>query len=75
MRHVWLNKRLYEALPFAYMGAGAALLLVSLYFRDSAWAALMAVLGLACVTGGLVVLLRRRGYRASRSREAFDELP
>lgn len=74
MRHVWLNKRLYEALPFAYMAAGAVLLIVSLYFFDSMWAALLAVVGLASVTGGLVVLLRRRGYRASRSREAFDEL-
>ena len=73
MRGMWLNKRVYEALPFAYMGVGAAWLVASFYFSDSVAGLLFAVLGLSGVTGGLVVLLQRRDYRTSRSREAFDE--
>lgn len=75
MRRIWLNKRLYEGLPFAYMGAGVAWLVASLYLGDAIWSAVFTVLGLCFLTGGLVVLLKRRGYRASRSREAFDDRP
>ncbi|HEX6996476.1 MAG TPA: hypothetical protein VF339_20265 [Gammaproteobacteria bacterium] len=73
MRSIWLNKRLYEALPFVYMGIGAAGLAASFYFGGGLVSSIVIVLGLAFVTGGLVVLLKRRGYRASRSREAFDD--
>jgi hypothetical protein len=72
MKRVWLNKRLYEGLPFAYMGVGVALT-GSLLLSDSGWSLLSAIVGLSFLTGGLVLLLRRRGYRASRSRTAFDE--
>lgn len=73
MRRMWLDKRLYEGLPFAYMGAGVAWLVASFYFGDGVAGLVFVVLGLTCLTGGLVVLLKRRGYRASRSREAFDD--
>lgn len=73
MRGIWLDKRLYEGLPFAYMGVGAAWLFAALYFSASRWSLMFALLGLSGLIGGLVVLLRRRGYRASRSRAAFDE--
>jgi len=73
MRGVWLNKRLYEALPFTYMCIGAAGLAASFYFGEGLLSSVFAVVGLACLTGGLVVLLRRWGYRTSRSREAFDD--
>jgi hypothetical protein len=73
MRGLWLNKRVYEALPFAYMGVGAGWLVACYYFRDGTAGLAFAVLGLTCLTGGLVVMLKRRGYRTSRSREAFDK--
>lgn len=73
MRHIWLNKRLYEGLPFAYMGAGVAWLIAGLLVGSARWSLILTLLGLICLTGGLVVLLKRRDYRASRSRSAFDE--
>lgn len=70
---MWLSKRLYEGLPFAYMGVGAAWLIASWLVGDGRWPMIFALLGLLCLTGGLVVLLKRRDYRSSRSRSAFDE--
>lgn len=70
---MWLSKRLYESLPFAYMAAGAALIAVSVLLGGGLASLLLTLLGVAGLTGGLVVLLRRYGYRASRSRSAFDE--
>jgi len=75
MKRIWLNKRLYEGLPFAYIGAGAVWLAASLFFGDGIVPIVFTILGLACVTGGLVVWLKRRDYRSSRSRDAFDERP
>lgn len=72
MKRIWLNKRLYEGLPFAYMGVGIVLT-GSLFVSDRGWALLSGFVGLSFLTGGLVLLLRRRGYRASRSRAVFDE--
>ena len=69
---MWLNKRLYEVLPFADWGVGIALA-GSPFLSDGGWTPLAALVGLSFLTGGLVLLLRRRGYRASRSRTAFDE--
>lgn len=73
MRRIWLNKRLYEGLPVAYMAVGVGLLIASLYLAHGGWSVVLAVFGLSWVTGGLVVLLKRRDYRASRSRAEFDE--
>lgn len=73
MRRIWLDKRLYEGLPFVYMAVGAALLAVAIYVGDGAWSLVLGLLGLSWVTGGLVVLLKRRDYRSSRSRTAFDD--
>lgn len=74
-KRIWLNKRLYEGLPFAYIGAGMVWLAAGLYLRDGAGPVVFTILGLACVTGGLVLCLKRRDYRSSRSRSAFDERP
>jgi len=75
MRSIWLNKRLYEALPFAYMGVGAVGVAASFYVGDGVASLILTILGLSSLTAGLVVFLKRRGYRASRSREAFDDQP
>lgn len=73
MRRIWLSKRLYEGLPFAYIGAGIAWLAAGLYFGDGVVPVMFTILGFTFVTGGLVVWLKRRDYRSSRSRSAFEE--
>lgn len=63
-----LPKPLYESLPFCYAGAGLALLAAS-YALSPGWVSTAALLaGLAGLLGGLVVWLRRRDYRAMRTR-------
>jgi len=70
---MWLNKPLYEALPFVYMAAGLAAVIVGFVLELEAWSPTLVVAGLCALTGGLVLLLKRRDYRSSRSRTAFDE--
>lgn len=70
---MWLTKPFYEALPFVYMVAGLASLGMSLWLDAGAWSLVLAVFGFVALTGGLVILLKRYGYRSSRSRTAFDE--
>ena len=64
-----LSRPLYEGLPWIYMGAGLAAVFVS--YLLAAHGLLSLVIGLAgvlAILGGFVVLLRRRDYRALRSR-------
>lgn len=65
---MWLSKPLYEAVPYYYMAAGALCLLASLYLSWWYWPAICTGLGLVFLIAGLVLWLRRRDYRASRSR-------
>ncbi|MCC5860339.1 MAG: hypothetical protein JJT93_00345 [Gammaproteobacteria bacterium] len=60
---MWLSKPVYEALPFYYLLAGAALLGASLYLDEGVWQAGCIVLGLIGLLAGLVVWLKRRDYR------------
>lgn len=70
---MWLSKPFYEALPFAYIAVGLACLIASVWLETGRWPLVSAMLGLAALIGGLVIWLKRRGYRSSRSRAAFDE--
>lgn len=72
---MWLRKPLYEALPFIYMAAGLVSAGVALWVAESGiWPYALLIAGLAALTGGLVLWLKRRDYRLSRSRATFEDL-
>lgn len=58
-----LSRPLYEALPWFYVGCGLIALLASYFQQSKAISLVIGLLGLACVLGGVVVLLRRRDFR------------
>jgi len=65
------SRPVYEGLPWVYIMFGLGALLVSyLLAAHTAFSLLMGLLGLVCVVGGFVLLLRRRDYRALRSQYA-----
>jgi hypothetical protein len=70
---MWLAKPIYEALPHIYLGLGAALVAAAFYLDRWYWPEVLSVCGLASLVVGLILLLKRRGYRHSRSRVDFDE--
>ena len=65
---MWLSKPLYESLPFYYVGVGLLALTASLYVNYWYWPLICTAVGIASLIAGLVVWLRRRDYRQSRSR-------
>jgi len=69
---MWLPKFLYETIPFFLLGLGVAGLGAAFYLNGWYWAEIAAGGGLAALVTGLVLLLRRKGYRSSRSRLDFD---
>ena len=65
------SRPVYEGLPWVYIMLGLGALIASyLLATRGALSLIVGVLGLACVVGGFVLLLRRRDYRALRSRYA-----
>jgi sugar phosphate permease len=70
---MWLAKPVYELLPYGYFVAGAAAIVAAAFADAWYWAQIFTVVGAACLVAGLVVLLKRRGYRASRSRVDFEK--
>jgi hypothetical protein len=65
------SRPLYEGLPWIYIISGVAALIGSyLLAAHGTLSLLIGMLGLACVVGGFVLLLRRRDYRALRSEYA-----
>ena len=70
-----LSRPMYEGLPWIYIGAGFAALVVSYLIGDAHAAGLLAGLaGLAALLGGVVVLLRRRDYRELRAQYGQAEI-
>jgi hypothetical protein len=75
-RVVRLSKPLYEALPYFYILAGLIAALGSYFLARHPWSDILLVLAVVCVLGGLVVLLKRRDYRAKSGEyrgRPFDE--
>jgi hypothetical protein len=62
-REYRLSRPVYEGLPWFYVGSGLLALLAS-WFQESRFISLiLGLLGLICLIGGIVVLLRRRDFR------------
>jgi len=65
------SRPVYEGLPWIYIIFGLAALIASyLLAARGVLSLLVGMLGLACVVGGFVLLLRRRDYRALRAQYA-----
>jgi hypothetical protein len=62
-----LSRPLYEGLPWIYVAGGAAALFGSYISPSKAVGLAVGILGFVGVVGGMVVLLRRRDFRALRS--------
>jgi UDP-N-acetylmuramyl pentapeptide phosphotransferase/UDP-N-acetylglucosamine-1-phosphate transferase len=75
--HHKLSRPVYEGLPWAYLLGGLVALGVSYLQESTALSLLLGLPGLLAVLAGVVVLLRRRGYRRLRAQydapEALDE--
>ncbi|NNC64123.1 MAG: hypothetical protein HKN84_05010 [Gammaproteobacteria bacterium] len=67
-----LPRSVYECLPFAFIAAGSALIGAAVLALSGRWAEGIAGFGLLFIVTGLTLILRRRGYRASRSRLDFN---
>lgn len=65
---MWVSKPIYESLPYFYLVVGALSLAASLYMDHWYWQEICFVVGLLCLVGGLVVLLKRRDYRVTDRR-------
>jgi hypothetical protein len=65
------SRPVYEGLPWVYIIFGLGALIASyLLAARGALSLISGVLGLVCVVGGFVLLLRRRDYRALRAEYA-----
>ena len=65
------SRPVYEGLPWIYIILGLGALITSyLLAARGVLSLLVGMLGLVCVIGGFVLLLRRRDYRALRSQYA-----
>lgn len=63
---MWIPTPLYEAVPAASVALGAALVGAAFLFEGSL-AGLLLGLGALAVTAGLLLWMKRRGYRQARS--------
>ena len=63
-----LSKPVYESLPYVYMGLGAGALAASFYWRAPGWSDVLLGVGVLVVVFGLVLVLKRRGFRMQKRR-------
>jgi Flp pilus assembly protein TadB len=72
-----LSRPVYESLPWVYLTAGGLALLISYLQTSTSLSLALGLPGLLAVLAGVVVLLRRRGYRRLRAQydapDALDE--
>lgn len=71
---MYLARPIYELLPYAYVLAGACALTASWFVRRSPWPAVLLVVGILAVVGGLVIFLRRRDYRSTQAQYTVKSL-
>lgn len=69
---MWLPKALYESIPFSWLVAGVVALGAGFFIEAGYWGEIVAGCGAIALVIGLMLLLRRKGYRSSRSRLDFD---
>ena len=74
LKQLWLSKPVYELLPYFYMLAGLATLGASIYLNYWYWPSICLIAGIALLTWGLVVWLRRRDFRHNRPPPSQREL-
>jgi membrane associated rhomboid family serine protease len=68
-----LARPLYEALPWIYLLCGLAALTASYLTKGSGvMSAVIGLPGLVATLGGIVLLLRRRGYRKMKADDYFE---
>ncbi len=65
---MWLARPVYEFLPYSYVVLGIIVGLGSIYIERWYWPEILGVAGAMSLVGGLVLWLKRRDYRRSRSR-------
>jgi hypothetical protein len=75
--HHRLSRPVYEGLPWVYLLGGLLALFVSYLQSSTSLSLVLGLPGLLAVLAGVVVLLRRRGYRHLRAQydapDALDE--
>jgi len=69
---MWVSRPIYESLPYFYLLAGLFSLAASMYLNHWYWPTICLLVGLGCLVGGLVVLLKRRDHRSRMRRTAPD---
>jgi hypothetical protein len=65
--HQRFSRPVYESLPWFYIACGIAALVGSYFMPSGVLSLIVGLAGLMAVLGGVVILLRRRDYRALRS--------
>lgn len=65
---MWVAKPIYESLPYFYLLVGVLCLAASMYVNHWYWPTISFGTGLVCLVAGLVVLLKRRDFRATDRR-------
>ena len=70
---MWLPRPVYESLPYYYIAFGVAAGLASFNLDRWYWPEIVGACAALSVITGLVLWLKRRDYRQSRSRIDIDD--